>query len=314
MEKQSKTESNNTKWKIQIEGDKEYIEDLIEGFKTLKMEDIIFKENENFFFNANLFQESTSINEIIEKTNTFLTIIKSVPPLNPIKDYRIIKIVNVEEISDDGNTVKTYDEEGNLKEITHANDKREIYLKIDDIIISQRIDSVNLNGEISLCNYDMETIRKQKLNEIEINYLKKKIEEFIKLSKTYFGDKEIKEVVNIESKFGTDLETLKWVLLYRIYETIRRGMGGKENLQKREWFPEKQFDDFVENANYYYRHSELRVFGEKKFPKKQKSKKSSKKEIKIPSRKMELSEAERFISTLLSKYIEEKVQNQGDAQ
>lgn len=298
MEKQSKTESNNTKWKIQIEGDKEYIEGLIEGFKKLKREDIIFKENENFFFNANLFQESASAKEIIEKTNTFLTIIKSVPPLNPIKDYRVIKIVNVEERSDDTNTVKTYDGEGNLKEITHPNGKRESYLKIDDIIQSQRIDNVNLNGEICLRNYDLETIRKQKLNESEINYLKKQIEEFIKLSKTYFGDKEIKEIVNIESKFGTDLELSQWAALRKIYEAIRVTIDELEKLKAKKWATSDQLlDDFYDNACYYHLHPET---------------KDSKKFYKKPSRKIDLSEAEEIISTWLLEYIKEKVQNQGD--
>jgi YD repeat-containing protein len=301
MEKQSKTESNNTKWKIQIDGDKEYIEGLIEGFKTLKREDIIFKENENFFFNANLFQESASVNEIIEKTNTFLTIIKSVPPLKPRKDYRVIKIVNVEERSDDASTVKTYDGEGNLREITHANGKRESCLKIDDIIQPQRIDSVNLNGEICLCNYDLETIRKQKLNESEINYLKKQIEEFIKLPKTYFGDKEIKEIVNIESKFGTDLELSKWAALRKIYEAIRVAVDELEKLKAKKWVTssDQLLDDFYDNACYYHLHPEI---------------KDPKKFYKKPSRKIDLSEAEEIISTWLLEYIKEKVQNQGDEQ
>jgi len=298
MEKQSKTESNNTKWKILIDGDKKYIDDLIEGFKKLKREDIIFKENENFFFNANLFQESASVKEIIEKTNTFLTIIKSVPPLNLRKDYRVIKIVNVEERSDDASTVKTYDGEGNLREITHANGKREIYLKIDDIIHPQRIDSVNLNGKICLRNYDLEIIRKQKLNENEINYLKKQIEEYIKLSKTYFGDKEIKEIVNIESKFGTDLELSKWTALRKIYQIIQDGVNGIKKLKEK--IDPQLLDDFYYTACYYYMHPETKNETENEKEKK-------KKKYKKPDRKIPLSEAEELIPVLLSIYIEEKI-------
>jgi hypothetical protein len=91
------------------------------------------------------------------------------------------------------------------------------------------------------------------------------------------------------------LELAKWTALRKIYGAIRDDL----KIDFIENYLGKQLaDDFYFTASNYHIHTKT-----------EKENKNKKKKSNEPSRIMPLSEAEEFISTLLSKYIEEKARN-----
>lgn len=299
MEKQSKTESNNTKWKVQIDGDKKYIDDLLLVFETLNFEPSIYKEGEDVYLESKVFDNIVDAKEISSKVKTLLTLLPVVPNFRTERTIESLKIVKI--FHEDGGTKEVYDAEGNF---LCKSDSKETILQIDPMKHSSHIGSVDLiqiseDGKFlgglttieSIKNY-IENNRSnsdamQKLKD----YLKPLFENIVKYSENCSQEGAAEEMLTILTNFSSDLTTLKWIFLYRIYEIIEKEVDGKSKLKSKNWIEPNQVELFAAVANYYYRHSKFRVF----------------KKDKPPSRKMSLSEAEELISTLLLKYIEEKV-------
>lgn len=297
MEKQSKTEGNNTKWKILIDGDKKYIEDLIGVFKTLKFEPKIYEEEGNFYLEDKIFDDTDNAQRIVSIANTFLTIAPAIPHF---KSERAIEPPKVVVISyEDGNFKYVYGREGQLLCKAPIGD---IVLEIQDMVHGSVIESLDFiqtskDGQIvgglntieSIRNYLKTHSDSESLKNVA-EYLKPFLENLVKYSNDYSDDKMTEEISEVLRSLEAKTKTLNWVNLYKIYELIERAVGNENKLKEKNWISEEQIDSFCATNNYFYRHSIFKVF--EKTPKK---------------RKMELYEAEEMISQLLSKYIEEKV-------
>lgn len=161
---------------------------------------------------------------------------------------------------------------------------------------------LTLNGEEEPEINSLEDIKKYleesnndpgKLKKLKEN-LNSRLEPLNKYAGKFSKEVTNKEVIETLTNLGKDLELSKWSTLYKIHEVIEKAVGEKK-LKAKNWIGAEQIKNFCRNADYYYRHSVKRVFNL----------------VQPPKRKMEISEAEEIISTLLSKYVEEKVKIQG---
>jgi hypothetical protein len=309
MEKQSKTEGNNTKWKVQIDGDKKYIDDLILVIETLNFEPFIYKEGENTCLESKIFDNIENPKDLSEKAKTFLTLISTLPHLKPDRDVEPLKISGIIEISDDGKEEKHYDSNGNLESSNKTLDDGKKEIRVVDSVftknnVSLQYKVISKDGRILYGLNTIESVKSHLLkikNDSEalnktVEYLKPFFEDLVKYSNDFSRDKMTEEISTVLSNPETEIktETLKWVNLYKIYELIEGATGGERKLKDKKWVSGEQIDSFKSTSNYYNRHSKFKIFKPK--PK---------------ERKMELSEAEQLLSQLLSKYIEEKAKPQG---
>jgi len=76
------------RWKIQIEGDKKYFEDLCNVFNTLNFDPKIYKDDENYYLEGSIFEKSSDEKEISAITTTFLDL---VPVIFNFKIERVIE-------------------------------------------------------------------------------------------------------------------------------------------------------------------------------------------------------------------------------
>lgn len=298
--------------KIQIDGDKEYIDDLILITETLKFEPFIYKEGENTYLGGKTFEKIENAKDLSVKVKTFLTLISILPHFKTDRDIEPLKIVQITETLDggDGKEEKIYDSDGILirSKKTSKDGKTASYSYVGSGKIKIAVKTTYLatanDGTIIGGFATIESI-KDHLLEIKSNsealnktaeYLKPFFDNFVKYSNNFARDKITEEILVVLSNPETAVktETLKWVNLYRIYELIKESTRGERELKDKNWISREQIDSFKSTSNYYNRHSVFKVFKSK--PKK---------------RKMKLFEAQEIVSTLLSKYIEEKVQNQG---
>ena len=298
-------EEGKMSWKIQIDGDKKYIDDLIEVFQTLSFEPFICKEGENIYLEWKMFDDITDAKEISSKAKTFLTLM---PVVFHFKSERAIELLKVLKISyKDEKGEKVYDSEGNLESSIEISEdgKRSIRMYVGSgtfkitgnaVYLATSKDGQILGGLTTIesikdylkANSDSESLK----NVVE--YLKPFLKNLVKYSNNFSNEKITEEILTVLSNIETKTTTLKWVNLYKIYELIEKAVGNEKKLKDKNWVNKEQIDSFNSTNNYYHRHSVFRVFYKK--PK---------------DREMDLQEAEEIISTLLSKYIEEKVQNQG---
>jgi hypothetical protein len=305
MEKQSKTESNNTKWKIQIDGDKRYIDDLFSVFKTLNFEASIYREGENIYLESKMFDNITDAKEIAPKAKTFLTLISTLPHFKSERAIEPLKVLKI--FYKDRNVEKVYDPEGNPESSVEISKdgKRSIRMYVglgtfkitgNAVYLATSKDGQILGGLTtieSIKNYLKTNNESESLKNLA-GYLKPFLENLVKYSNNFSNEKITEEILTVLSNIETKTTTFKWVNLYKIYELIEKAVGNEKKLKDKNWVNKEQINSFNSTNNYYHRHSVFRVFYKK--PK---------------DREMDLQEAEEMISQLLLKYIEEKVQNQG---
>ena len=301
MEKQSKTESNNTKWKILIDGDKKYIDDLIEGFKTLKFEPKIYEEEGNFYLEGKIFDDTDNAQRIASIANTFLTIAPAIPHF---KSERAIEQLKVLKISyKDEKEERVYDSEGNPESSVEISEdgKRSIRMYVGSgtfkitgnaVYLATSKDRQILGGLTTIESIIRHLLKAKNDSESLKNvaeYLKPFLENLTNFSFKFPDETPTKDIVEAEFKYGKDFELAKWTALRKIYEAIREDLG-LDFIKN--YLGAQLADDFYYTTCYYYIHTETG---------------NIKEEYEKPSRKMPLSEAEELISKLLSKYIEEKV-------
>jgi hypothetical protein len=300
-------EEGKMSWKIQIDGDKKYIDDLIEVFQTLSFEPFICKEGENIYLEWKMFDDITDAKEISSKAKTFLTLM---PVVFHFKSERAIELLKVLKISyKDEKGEKVYDSEGNLESSIEISDdrKRKYILVADSAKFETSVKSVNLiltskDGRIIIGLTTIESIKdylKTNNDSESLKNLAEYLKPFLEILTNFsfkFSDKTpTKDIVEAEFKYGSDLELAKWTALRKIYGAIRDDL----KIDFIENYLGKQLaDDFYFTASNYHIHTKT-----------EKENKNKKKKSNEPSRIMPLSEAEEFISTLLSKYIEEKARN-----
>ena len=289
-------------WKIQIDGDKKYIDDLIEVFQTLSFEPFICKEGENIYLEWKMFDDITDAKEISSKAKTFLTLM---PVIFHFKSERAIELLKVLKISyKDEKGEKVYDSEGKLESSIEISDdgKKSVLLHVNSVNINISVKSVVLtttskDGQILGGLTTIESIIRHLLkakNDSEslknvAEYLKPFLENLTNFSFKFPDETPTKDIVEAEFKYGKDFELAKWTALRKIYEAIREDLG-LDFIKN--YLGAQLADDFYYTTCYYYIHTETG---------------NIKEEYEKPSRKMPLSEAEELISKLLSKYIEEKV-------
>jgi hypothetical protein len=305
------------RWKIQIEGDEKYLEDLSNIFSALNFDPKIDKAGENYYLEGSIFESSGDAKEVLSKAKTLLTLI-STTNFKPERNGETSKISRI--LYEDKNKKEEFDPDGNfiskqkisLGVINYeykGSGKIKFSGRANTLATSNLVDSAVGNESIRILKYDdkgkiiggLTTIEEinnyikdnqnnsdamQKLKD----YLKPPFENIVKYSENFSGERSAKEMLTILTNLSSDLTTLKWIFLYRIYEIIEKKVGGKKKLKSKNWITPNQVDLFAWVANYYYRHSIFRVF----------------KKGEPPPRTMPLSEAEGLISTLLSKYIESK--------
>ncbi|MCX8095769.1 MAG: hypothetical protein N3D74_06250 [Caldisericia bacterium] len=94
-------ESNNIKWKIYIDGDKNYIEDLIFVLKNLNFNEIIYKEGEEYLLDSKIFKEIDDAKKLSEKVKTFLTFLSNTFIFKKFKEFHLIKSkINLSEVKE----------------------------------------------------------------------------------------------------------------------------------------------------------------------------------------------------------------------
>lgn len=313
MESQAKIERNDSKWKIQIDGDKRYIEDLVWVIEKLKIKPSIYKEGENFYLESKIFDNIEDTKVLSGKAKTLLALMPMLPHSKSDRYIEPLKILKIIEISEGGKEEKIYDSNGIFirSKRTSKDGKATSYSYVSSGVIKTALKTSYLlasnNGTITGGLTTIESVKdyllKIKNDNNSLNktarYLKPFFDNLVKYSNDFAEDKMTKEISTIlsNSTAGVKIETLKWVNLYKIYELIEKSIGGERELKARNWVNEGQIDSFKCTSNYYNRHSVFKVFRPK--PK---------------ERKMKLFEAQEIVSTLLSKHIEEKTKNQGDKQ
>jgi len=304
---------NKTEWKIYINGDKNYIEDLILIFKNLNFGNIIYKEDENYLLDSKIFNKIDNAYELSQKIKTFLTLLSTTPPFRKLEDFKPLKVIKIIEILENGKIEKIYNSEGEIIiEIQYEKDGKKTISKHkqqtkEHLELHTYSSLITENGRIIFGIYTIEGVKSQiislkedseKFNKLK-EYLKPYFEVISKYSNNYSQNKVIREIINIFNNpdtYESKSETLRWVSLYKIYELIEKDFGDYVNFMKENKIlklaNKEDIESFKSTANYYYRHSIFRIFYQK--PKK---------------KKMSLSEAEEFISILLLKYVSNKVQN-----
>jgi hypothetical protein len=300
------------RWKIQIEGDKKYLEDLAFVLSTLNIEPKIYTEGEEYYLEGSIFESSSDAKEISEIATTFLALIFHLPHFKTERSVEAPRIKNIIETvaTEEGLRIRTYDPEGEgySEELITKDGKTISTLKIHDLLQGQPIEEVKLYNPrekdfsqfrtigqiINLIqdNKDNEELIKN-LSEYLISYL----ENLLKFSTSLNlpeDEKRRGKIISFLSDFEllnseSSIETLKWVFLYKIYEVIWKGLDDKEERPK-QWVGEDKIKRFKCTAD-LYRHAES----------------ENCKELISNLGEIPLTEAEELISTLLSKYIEEKV-------
>ncbi len=313
MEKQSKTEGNNTKWKIQIEGDKKYFEDLGDLFSTLNFDPKIYKDGEKYYLEGSIFENTNDAKEISEIAKNFLTFMFHLPHFKTERNIESPRIKNIIEtvITEEGTRIRTYDPEGEgySEELITKDGKKNYTLHVNNITMKTSVQSVNLYTSKDLRDFGKFTTierlnwliennkdNKELLKELS-EYLSSYLENLLKFSTSLNLPEDEKRKGKILSFFSnlellnskSSIETLKWVFSYKIYEAIWKGFEEKEEKPK-QWVGEDKIKRFKCTAD-LYRHAES----------------ENCKNLISNLGEMPLSEAEQVISQLLSKYIEEKV-------
>jgi hypothetical protein len=300
------------RWKIQIEGDKKYLEDLAFVLSTLNIEPKIYTEGEEYYLEGSIFESSSDAKEILEIAKTILTLMFHLPHFKTERRAELPRIKNIIEtvVVEEGVRIRTYDPEveGYSEKLITKDGKEHCTLKINKMTHQTSVQSPNLYASEDLTDFrKFDTLEKlswlieNNKNNKELlkklsKYLSSNLESLLKFS-TSSNQPEIEkskgEIVSFLSDLEllnseTNIETLKWVILYKVFEAL----GGKNNWKDR--CDKDTLDKFTCTAQ-LRRHSE------------------NKKEYKNCENKinelgeMPLSEAEEFISTLISKYIDEKV-------
>jgi hypothetical protein len=301
------------KWKIQINGDNKYLEDLSALFHTLNFDPKISKEGENYYLEGDIFASTNSAKEISETANSFLTLLFHLPHFKTDRGINSPRIKNIIETltTEEGKRVRTYDPDGESysEELTTKDGKKNYTLHVNNITMKTSVQSVNLYSPESLKDFEqfrtiemvnslIENIKDNKeLLEKLSEYLFSYLENLLKFSTSLNLPEDEKrkskilsflsnlELLNSESS----IETLKWVFSYKIYEAIWKGFEEKEEKPK-QWVGEDKIKRFKCTAD-LHRHAES----------------ENCKNLISNLGEMPLSEAKELISTLLSKYIEEKV-------
>ena len=294
------------RWKVQIVGDEKYLEDLQSVLDILNLDLKIYKEEKKYFIETLISKNLNNAKEISDIAKTYLTFLFHLPYFKSERKFEAPRVENIigVELFEDKKVIKTYDQEGDLSientiwndgrkdcnihpqtveaklsalpsKIFTSNDNFEQFTTLEDIckFIQNKPDNKELLKKLAIeLNSILENLLKFSItsNEPEDEKKKGKILSFL-------SDLEL---LNSEVNF----ETLKWVILYKIFET----MGGKHKLKK--WCDNDTLDKFTCTAE-LLRHAEDKKCEEK---------------VKILG-KMELSEAEELIPKLFSNYIEEKV-------
>ena len=320
------------KWKVQIAGDEKYLEDLVSVLEALNFDNPrIYKDSGKFFLEGSIFESSDDEREVSEKAKTFLTLASVVPHFKTQRAIEMPRIAGIIETLSEANKKNIYDSEGNLtiQEITQDNGsvQRNVIIRVNSVEIKLSVPKVTVttSGD-EIPNFQSLDEIKSYINQIandsvKMNEVKKSVSSGVDSLETLVNklrsDPEMVEVqelkkiiddaISIRSKVSgqpevrTGLEVSEWASLYRIYEIIAYDVGGaksdnknKEILKAKNWVKPELIDDFTETSNYYHRHSAKRIFNLKP----------------PPERKIPLSKAEEVISTLVSKYIEYKVNEQ----
>lgn len=302
------------KWIIQIEGDYNYLEDLIEVIRIIGKEDEIriYKEVEKYFLESKVLEGLSDPKEVSRKANTFLNLLSLMPRFKSEKINEPLKILEIKQISDDGKEEKVYNPNGEprwfeARLAINGNEKasqlgwKKLYINFSETAktsekstVAQILDSLStiekINKSLQEAKNNSEAYKRI------IENLNLFLENLLKYSNAFSEDEKIQEILKIQSKMESDILTLKWISLYKIYELIERDLGGNTKLKEKNWISDEQISVFTRNADYYYRHSAKRLF----------------KLQEPPKRKMELSEAKGLINTLITKYLNYRLQESID--
>jgi hypothetical protein len=301
------------RWKIQIEGDKKYLENLSNIFSALNFDPKIDKAGENYYLEGSIFEKLRDEKDVSATATTFLALVPVVLNFKTERAIEKLKVVGISYEEEDFKYV--FDPKTNL---SHKETIGDIVLKPQDMVHSSRLisDSATGSESIQITQYDNKGEIIGGLNTIEeidnyiktnsnsesleniAKYLKPSLEKLFGFSSKFPNETPTKDIVKAELEYGTNIELAKWVTLRKIYETIKDD----------KYFENTKFTNginFIYDAigkesagNFYRTASNKQVHSETT---------TAKREYKQPNHEMPLSEAEELISTLLSKYIEEKV-------
>jgi len=291
-------------WKIQIDGDKKYIDDLIDVFKALNLGPLIYREGDSIYLGRKMFDSITDAKDISSIAKTLLTLISIASPLKRIGYVEPLKISKF--FYKDKNIEKVFDSEGNIEEEISEDGKKETFLRVQSMSHTVVQANLTLIGEEGTISYNFNTIESIKdylkthsdpenLKNVA-DYLKPPIETLLNFSHKSSSETPTKDIVEAESKYGEDIELAKWTALRKIYETIRDDKYFKNTNFKsgfsfiKHTIGEGTADDLYSTVCNQL-HTETTT---------------EERNYKKPKRIVPLSEAEELISTLLSKYIEEK--------
>jgi len=317
------------RWKIQIEGDKKYLEDLCNVFIALNFDPKIYKDGENYYLEGSIFESLEDAKEVSSKAKTLLALILTTnfKPERIREPFKISKI-----FYEDKNKRVEFDQYGNLiseqkillgviNDEYNGSGKIKFSGRANTLATYNLVDSAIGNESIRILKYDnkgkiiggLTTIEEinyyikannnsESLENIA-EYLKPLLEQIVSFSSKFSNETPTKDIVRAGSEYGATIELANWVSLRKIYETIRDD----------KFFENTKFKDGInfiydvigkESAdNFYYTASKKHIHSETTVIKNKDEK---------PIREIPLSEAEDLISTLIFKYIEEKTKGKKD--
>jgi len=292
------------KWKVEITGDERYLEELRSVLDILNLDPKIYKEEEKYFFETSILKDLDNAKEIAYMAKTYLTFLFHFPHFKSQREIEAPRVEGVIAIErfEDRIVIKTYDQEGDLStEDTIWNDgRRDCIIHPQPVGIEASaspsiIFTTNDNFEQFVTLENMYTFvqnnmgNKELLEKLatELNSALTSISKFSVHSNETDREERKAAISSFLSDFEllnskTSIETLKWVILYKIFET----MGGKHKLSK--WCDVTILDQFACTAN-LFRHARDKNCEDKI------------KELGI----MELSNAEVLVTKLLALYIKE---------
>mgnify|MGYP003586942079 CR=1 FL=1 len=302
-------------WKVKIDGDKQYLDDLNRVTKALDLDTKILKEGEEYFIEGAIFKNIKDAKEIAEKAKSFLIFLQA----TQFKTERVFEPLKIKEISDSENR-HFYDSNGNLTCEIMEDGRKSYYLIVDDMthynisvgkveFLTEADDGTITGGLFtieSIVNYidknDVNSLPKARL------YLQPKFESFIRFITASSNDAKIKEVRDLISSlrgiknFRLEdkslppdvqqyLELAEWAVLRNIYESIKNSFEKNSLDEIKDLIGKESADNFFKTAC-----SHLHP--------KDKNPNMDRKEK--PDREISLNEAEEIISNLVQNLLNKK--------
>ena len=320
-------------WKVKIIGEESYLKEICEFFSIFKKLNespvfYIYQDNNGYFLKSKKFKNVDNPKEVIEIAEYFLTLLPMF--FKSTRDTPHLEIVEIiKQISNSLDEYERYDSKGRFLSSKRVKDGKPVYsytgsvkacisLK-DEISITLNGKVVHLDMSINSLNKKLKELINNKEEELTsfVEYLKHRLElisNFTRLTKR----EEVRKVLSEYREREKDIITLQWVKLYNVFQVILNEVRQEikqeskddpcEVLEQRGYGKCEDFVNFIDNANYYYRHPTETINKIKEVS----SSKSKKDKKEPPQKPMSLEHAQSLIENLIIRWCKDKLKHLQD--